>query len=380
MSQNPNSDPNENPYEQTSRRSQSQDSSNTGYGGPLPPFNQPSPGMPPPASAGPNTPYSNYGPSYAPPPPGSGTGPNPYDPYGPGDPYAPTMPSSPQIPGQPPPAYPSQPGIPGATPSPPSQPPFVQMPPPRGGLNKKVIVSVLALIVLLGGSLLIAGIVHHNQDVTNTANANATATARVHATATAIVSNYPFSNHVVLDDPLTNGNHALQYGWDNYGINCFFANGTYHAVEHEQGLIRLCLARHTERLTNFTYQVQMTIKQGGSNAMGGLTFRSNPESAQRYLFLLDTLGNYQLRVTKDRTSNGNQLIEGKSIPGFDPGIGKPHVLGVVANGNRIALYVDKQKVTEVTNDRYTQGQIGVLSQFGDNTTEVEYNNAKVWTL
>lgn len=386
MSQYPKNDPNDTPRESELHNS-SDGGFNTSYGGfmPLPGPPDPGPppyGQPPPLPGAPPTGYVNL---YPPPmPPGSGNDPYAYDPYTPIPSWPAPAPASPTYPQQTSdptlPEYPSQPGS-GATPIPPPQPPLPGGPPRGSERQKKVIATVLALIVLLGGTLLAAGVAHHNQDVA-TENAHSTATAQVQArataTASAIASTYPFSNHLVLDDPLANEGHAIQYGWDNDGTNCFFANGTYHVVEHEP-LTRLCQA-HRTNFANFTYQIQMAIKQGGKSAMGGLVFRGKEGAYQNYILLLDAQGNYGLITLIGQSGSNNQLIESNSIPGFTPGLGHTHTLGIVANGTHISFYVDKQKITEVTNSRYTNGEIGVLSHFGSSTTEVVYNNAKVWAL
>src|SRR6266516_2609622 len=95
MSQNPNNNPNYNPYTPNPSGPNYPPRQPTAYGGQQPPAN-------PPSGSNPNTPNSGYGSGpygnpYAPPPPGPGTGPNSYDPY------APTMMSQQPISG---PTYP----------------------------------------------------------------------------------------------------------------------------------------------------------------------------------------------------------------------------------------------------------------------------------
>lgn len=349
MSQNPGNEPISNPYE-------------------------PDPGYPSYGATGPtnpNTPQRGYDNPYTPySPSGPGPTPNPYDPSSLADPDAPTELSFHTPPG---PIYPPRPGAMNTTPTPqpPSKPGHTRL----SGLNKKVIAAVLALVVILGATILTTTLVRHNQDVANS-NATATAQARIRA----ITSVYPFSNRLALNDPLTDNSHALNYGWDIDTTHCFFGDGTYHVVESENETF-LCGAKSMP-FTNFTYEAQMTIERGGKNAAGGLLFRANLQgnTIQGYYLLLDTQGNYQLYITDNQSNGADQLIKKGSIPGFTTGFMQRHTLGIVAKGSRISLYVDTQKMTEVMNSRYTRGVIGVLAKYGDSATEVDYNNAKVWTL
>lgn len=258
----------------------------------------------------------------------------------------------------------------GTTPTPPPAPS------PRASLwqrgqRKKIIAAGLALIVLLGGTILAYAVNRHNQSV---------ATANANATATAISFSYPFSNKLVLNDSLADANQAAQHDWDNDGINCFFGGGSYHVVEHEPSF-RTCIA-HRTNYANFTYQVQMTMQRGGNATWGGLIFRQKAETFQNYALFLDSQGNYTIILSASQNLSGRQRLTQGSIPGFTPGFGQSHTLGVVARGGHLAFYVDTHKVTEFSDNRYTNGQIGVIAEYleGNTPAEVIYQNVKVWTL
>jgi hypothetical protein len=109
-------------------------------------------------------------------------------------------------------------------------------------------------------------------------------------TATAPTTQYPFSTHVLLDDPLSNTSHAATYGWgiattSNGG--CAFANGAYEITANRDYLY--CPAHHAT-FSNFTYEIQMTIKSGGAGAMGGVIFRHELGTGKNYMFFLGTDG------------------------------------------------------------------------------------------
>ena len=398
MSQNPNGGPNYNPYgtPPPNPNYPPTPAPGTGYGSPQPPSG-PNPGYAPgpygnppsgpnpygpPSMPGSDTPHSTYGSPYAPPPPPTPmpSAPDAYYPYDPtvmsqqnsGAGYPAYTPSSPMQPMQPMPT-----------------PVFTPQPKKSGG--KTVLIAVIALLVIVGGVLSLVFYNNHQQSilqaqatttaqarVTGTAQAYAAATSQAQATATAVASHYPFSNNLVLNDPLSDNSHVGQYGWD-VNDSCSFANGTYHAFEKNSGYVHLCMA-NTPTFSDFTYEVQMAIKQGGNGAQGGILFRANTASDKFYILYLDTKGNYDLDIQVNNNGNNNRTLKQGTISNYATGFFQVHTVAVVARGPQISLYVDNQLVAQVSDATYSGGQIGVLSSYGASLTEVVYNNAKVWQL
>lgn len=354
MSQYPNRDPNAQPY----GPDPSYPGRATGYGGPQPPSgphpNSPPPGAHPQAGFNPNTPN----PLTSQPEAGAW-----YNPPTRNDPYAPTTPDfelASRLSSLPP--HPRPESMDTTPPPQPSVPVAVSR---QNGLNKKLIATVLALILLIGATILAATLAHRNQD---------------HASTNITSSVYPFSNHLALSDPMTDNSHAAQEGWTEDGTNCFFANGTYHTVVPRSSSGKACWAPYTT-FTNFTYQVQMVFKQGGNDAIGGLIFRAHIGTGQYYYLLLHSQGRYAFRMSTGYHSP-TQLIQRNRIPSFVSNPDQPHTLGIVARGNHISLYVDQRRMTEFTDSHYTNGEIGVLAltNKAGNAVEVDYSNLKVWTL
>ena len=62
------------------------------------------------------------------------------------------------------------------------------------------------------------------------------------------------------------------------------------------------------------------------------------------------------------------------------GLGQANGIGVVAKGDKIAIYVNGQLVTSVKDSTYSSGQIGVVVYDTGNPTETIYSNLKVWQL
>ena len=427
-----NQNPNNNPYGSNPNYPPTP---GTAYGGQAPGGPNPNYGQPP---SGPNP---NYG-QYAPPPPNPND-PTPNSTYGSpygadalAGPYDPTVfsQSTPTYPSYVPPntpnygASPSNPGYntpsnpgyntpsnpgygtpsnPGySTPSnpgynTPSNPSFATPPsippmtPPRKSNARTLIISVIALLIIVGGILSIVLYNNHRTAVNNanstataqaqaqaqatgTANALASATVNAQATATYVKNHYPFSTNLVLSDPLSDNSNVSKYGWD---VNkaCTFTNGTYEATEVDKGFIQPCTALNTN-FTNFTYEIQMTIKSGGDLSAGGVYFRADMTKDQLYLFELDTKGGYALSVRANSSGASSRTIKSGTISGFATGFNQVHTIGVVANGEQISIYVDQNQVTQATDPTYGGGAIGVVSDYGSTTTVVGYNNAKVWKI
>lgn len=250
----------------------------------------------------------------------------------------------------------------------------------------------LAFLIIVGGMsfLLYSNWVTTNREhaaATATAQTNATniakanATARANATATFIASHYPFSNNLVLEDPLSDNSKG-----NNWDVNtssdgkagCQFTGGTYHAVELDPRYSNDCVAKNTT-FSDFTYQVEMTIVKGDD---GGIGFRLDQTSGTGYFVFISTQGGYELD-----SYDGNSLktlVSGTSAA-FKTGLDQSNVIAVVARGNTFELYANGQFITRVVDNTYTysQGQIGVLvSPFSNqgHPTEAAYSNAKVWKL
>lgn len=402
MSQNPGG-PNYNPYGPTP--SNPNYPPNTGYGGQQPPSgpqagyppyqNPPSgpqsgypPYQNPPSGPDSNVPNSGYsGPyasnPYAPPPPTNPyntppppptTGTNTYDPY------AQTAMSQNPI---------SSPGYTaygaGATPLGPNNvPPPTQ---PKRGRGLMIAILLIALVLIVGGSIF--GVVtysnnqatqHANGTSTAVAQANnsLTATAQVYATGTAIATTYPFSNKLVLNDPMVDNSKGVK--WDSTS-SCYFSGSAYHTVESDSRYYNVCAALGSD-YANFTFESQMVIKTGGTAGAGGLIFRADADNNKYYRLSIDTTGSYFFLVIVDNTgTNGNaRILKEGTASSFETGLNQVNTLAVVARGDEYSFYVNKQLVTTFTDSTYTHGQIGFDADYGDSKTDLVFTNTKVWEL
>jgi serine/threonine protein kinase len=258
----------------------------------------------------------------------------------------------------------------------------------RLSVPRTVLLAGLAL-TLIAGSAGLFSLLRANQIAVERANAIATTLAVMHANATAttiaaaatatmIAQNpdpYPPGGTLALYDPLSKTNIA--YGWDegtnSVGDGCKLTGGAYHVKEITPNYLHQCIAESTD-FKNFAFEVQMTIIKGGS---GGIIFRADGSSGKWYD--LDISQNGQYFVARyDGFKPGGKIITSGTASSFKAGLNQSNSIAVVANGSTFNLYVNGQEVITFSDSTYSHGQIGVLAS--DSPTEVEYNNAKVWTL
>lgn len=331
----------------------------------------------------PNEPAANQGPAYGSNAPNTGPNPNanPYDPYGQ------------TIPG-------SNPRYNPYTPMPPGPPPAPA--PSRSRFSPAKIMLVVGLVLLIVLVGVIVGVVIPYQN-TQTNNAHATATAQVHinataqahalatsisatatvsanATATVVASHYPFSSRLVLDDPLYDNSHGNQWdeSADSTGGRCQFTEGTYRASEGQPGYYYSCFAAKTD-FSNFTYEVKMKIITGDA---GALLFRADVANSKYYYLEVRQDGYYEF----DLFTSGDhyqKLTSGSitsAVSGYYTGLNQNDVIGVVAQGSTLQFYANGQRFAQVTDSTYSHGTIGVAGEDDNNSTDVAYTDARVWTL
>jgi serine/threonine protein kinase len=246
----------------------------------------------------------------------------------------------------------------------------------RQGSNKGRALLLIGLALLVIGVSIASIFVWSHQRTVSIAHATATAQANV--TATAVASQYPFSNTLVLDDPLTNNNrgHNWMENSSNSGGTCQFTGAAYHASETQSGYFNSCYAQNTQ-FSNFTYQVEMTIIQGDA---GGIVFRANSANSNFYYLRLDSDGFYALRLYVDGTGATSRLLKSGFSTEIALGPNETNLLAIVARNDTMDVYVNKQYLASVTDSTYSMGQIGVTAEDLTNSTEVVFSNAKVWKL
>ncbi|HLJ35978.1 MAG TPA: hypothetical protein VKU38_20130 [Ktedonobacteraceae bacterium] len=348
--------------------------------------------------------------------PYSGNPPTPSYPYNSGNPPTPPSPyNAPPPTGYGAPSY-GAPGVPLADPystvsdpynqpannyaqrqqqpsfSPPPPAPMPVPPPKKSGRGRLLVLAIIAVVVILVAAGIIGAVAVNNN---NTQRASATATAiaqtqltatsavntNLTATAAAVTTTYPFSNNLVLNDPLSNNSKGFK--WDEATPSssqggCTFQGQSYHVSEPQTGFFNYCIASGTN-FANFTYEVEMMIAKGDA---GGLIFRANTsgQNPSFYYFRLNQDGTYNFFLYVDSSGTNARTLAHGNAKGFNTGLNQTNLISIVAKGSTLSLYINKQLLTSVTDSTYTSGQIGLAADYINGATEVVYTNAKVWKL
>ncbi len=83
-------------------------------------------------------------------------------------------------------------------------------------------------------------------------------------------------------------------------------------------------------------------------------------------------------------SNGVQPLVIDSTSQIDTGLGQSNIIAVVASGDELDLYVNRQKIAGTKDNSFSHGSISVGALFqpegSDHLCDVVYHNAKVWTF
>ncbi len=131
--------------------------------------------------------------------------------------------------------------------------------------------------------------------------------------------------------------------------------------------------------SNFAFEVEMTIIKGD---IGGIGFRFGNTLHTKYEFYVAQNGTVELFVAQG-TATTKTLVEPVVSPAVHQGLNQTNIIAVVAQGNTITLYANRQQIASVTDNTYSHGQIGLYASSyatAGHPTEVVYSNARVWTF
>jgi hypothetical protein len=245
--------------------------------------------------------------------------------------------------------------------------------PQRSPLARSLLLIVLALIVIIASGVLYTVFVARPAEF----HAQATAIAQtilspespqdVYSTAT--------SGKPSINDSLSNPAGSSWSATGAAGNGCTFSSGAYHLSMSGTNFVMQCFS-NTRSLSDFAFQVQMTIAQGSA---GGLTFRVDNTQSSFYNFTITPDGFYELDLV-----SGGRLIKilnyGPSLA-INTGLNQHNLLTVIARGSTIYLYVNKQNLATVSDSTYRSGSIGLFALKGNTISgDVAFSNAQVWKL
>lgn len=179
-------------------------------------------------------------------------------------------------------------------------------------------------------------------------------------------------------DPLNDPAASTWPAFSIAGTSCIFSENAFHAKTGTGDPAALCPDAMSQ-LSNFIFQVNMTVIHTGS---GGLFFRSNYGSGAStftgYLFLITHLGGYALFAYKaDGTIE--TLISGSTLA-YVAGQNESNMIAVVARGNNLSFFINRQFVDKVSDATFSQGTIGLAAANETKTgsANIAFNNAEIW--
>jgi len=151
------------------------------------------------------------------------------------------------------------------------------------------------------------------------------------------------------------------------GGSCGFAGGGYQIGVPQKSFAGVCVASGTF-ISNFAYQVQMTITSGDG---GGLVFRDSNQ--QMYRFRVGADGSYDL-------VNQNLLLATGSSKAIKTGLNQMNDLMVIAKDQQIYIYVNRQILMSVDDTASSSGMLGLFAVSLTHSTLVTFANVQVWRL
>jgi hypothetical protein len=259
-------------------------------------------------------------------------------------------------------------------------PPPPLTPPPKKGSRRGVLIGVLAGLVAL---LVLVGLIATLRPRANSpgiTQAQPTAgPTQLAATATALASRNPYppyTGSLVLNDPLRDNSAGYQWSEGKQPGNalCGFSGGAYHMSLSVKGFGYCGPKANGLVFSNLAFEANITILQGD---YAGIWFRYGQSQGTRYLFFMDTQGDYG--ITTDENDHLSYLRQGNRPAAFRLGH-QTNLLAIVAIGKTIAMYVNHQFLASTTDTSYQQGQIGVFAQGINGGFDIIASDVRVWKL
>jgi fructan beta-fructosidase len=106
--------------------------------------------------------------------------------------------------------------------------------------------------------------------------------------------------------------------------------------------------------TDFTYEADISIKDGNARGAGALVFRSNKDAKNGYLANIDAKNDV---VKFFKFENGFATVIAEYPTSID--VNKKYHLKVVANGSNFKIYLDGRLVIDANDSTFTTGKFGL---------------------
>jgi hypothetical protein len=123
------------------------------------------------------------------------------------------------------------------------------------------------------------------------------------------------------------------------------------------------------QVTDFYLKVELKQSRGPNNADAGLVFRCQADGVRRYGFLINQ-NSYQLVVFTDQW-----YILKPWTPSAAIRAGQTNSLAVLAKGRDLALYINDQKVDQISDAKLASGSVGLgIEAYGKELVTFDFDN------
>ena len=260
-----------------------------------------------------------------------------------------------------------------------SLPPVSPIQPSKKRLSWSMGASLLSLVLIGAGIFIFLAKSNPSSNITGSGTSNSSTTSSANSVKLNATTAQKLYDTTVSASPVMNEGLGApdNYGWDNVvkaNTGCTFAGGAYHA-HAKSGYFGPCYAGATN-FSDLLLQVQMTIVSGHS---GGVVFRADDASDHEYQFRISTDGTYILNKYIGKTSPST-LLSGSSSA-IVKGANQSNLIAVLAQGDAIAVYINKKYVDSKNDTTYSQGQIGVyVDSDSSPVVDAAFSKLQVWKL
>ncbi|WP_220207790.1 hypothetical protein [Reticulibacter mediterranei] len=195
-------------------------------------------------------------------------------------------------------------------------------------------------------------------------------TAQVKATVTASPQ-YIF-DHVTATTPAINNVSNEWNTGSRPDVDCIFTGGAYHIRVAPEKNWMFCMDAQNN-YTDFIFQVQMSVIHGNG---GGIIFRDDT-AGNFYSFTLTNSSQYSLFALNESGKGAKPLAFGRASAGKTTSM-----LAVMAQGSKIAMFVDKHYIGSVDDTHSSTGTIGFTGNrfYGEDSIDVAFSNFQIWKL
>jgi len=141
----------------------------------------------------------------------------------------------------------------------------------------------------------------------------------------------------------------------------------YTEIEFEDGFLKLTATSDLEgwritwpKIDNFYLEATLQTPDCDGNDRFGLMFRvpADSQAGKGYLFGITCDGRYGLRLWDGNVMNA--LVPWTAHDSIEMGEDAINKLGVMARSSSLALYINGQKVQELSDSSYLEGQFGIF--------------------